>query len=336
MISELLMGLEARLYSLERPRAVLRLPEGFRVVELRPPGEGEHYLYLVRKVGVSTERALRLLSRYIRKGSHAGLKDAHSISYQYLSTPYPGPSFIDLGSVKAWLVGQGAKLKRGSHGGNLFRIALESEGAELLEKNLRAIREVPAFYGPQRFGRRLTTHLYGLAIARGDPGALAREFKRGLSFERRLLQEARERRDPWLLLRRAERIYSEALQAYLFNRALSRVIREGELAEVGERALEVRACSSSARLPAVRLPYEGLKGTRWADVVRQVMEEEGITRGELRRVKGELRPLYYLAQIRSVAREGNRVSFTLCLPPGAYATALLREVAEVVREPSQE
>ncbi|MEN2999070.1 MAG: tRNA pseudouridine(13) synthase TruD [Acidilobaceae archaeon] len=332
---ELLMGLEARLYSLPRPQVVLKLPEGFKVIELRSSSwEGEQYLYFVRKVGVSTERALLALSRHIRVSSHAGLKDAHSISYQYFSSPTPGPPFIDLGNVKAWLVGRGPKLRRGSHGGNLFKVVLSSERVELLEENLKIVKRVPAFYGPQRFGRRLTTHLYGLALARGDPKALAREFKGGFSLERRLLEEARERRDPWLLLRRSGRLYSEALQAYLFNRALSRAIAEGKLEQVGEGEVEVRACGSAARLPAVRLPYEGLKGTGWARLVEEVMGEEGVTRRELRRMKGELRALYYPAQLRSAAREGNKVSFTLCLPPGAYATAFLREVAEVVREPS--
>ncbi|MCX8196004.1 MAG: tRNA pseudouridine(13) synthase TruD [Acidilobaceae archaeon] len=329
MSSELLIGLEARLHQLRRPRAVLRLPSGFRVVELKGDwlGRGDLGIYFLRKVGVSTEEAMRRLSALLPKASYAGMKDARSVSYQYFSAASSLP-FVDLGEVKAWRVGSGGKVKRGSHGGNLFRITLESEEPALLEENLRAVSSFPAFYGPQRFGARLSTHLYGLAASREDPSAMARELSRGLSWERRLLGEAREKKDPWILLRRAGRIYREALQAYIFNRALSKAIASGA-ERFAEGELELGACRRDLRLPAVRLPHEGLKGSAWADLVEEVLKEEGMTRRDLRGLKGERRALLYPAQLRSVAGGARSVTFTLCLPPSAYATIYLREVAEL-------
>lgn len=344
---ELLYGIEERLHDFSRVSVRLKLPWGFRVFEIGSPrwfrGSGWS-LYFVRKVGVSTLNACRELSRRLNSDrfTFAGLKDACSISFQYVSfrSPRVKAYSVDLGTVKAWLLGEGSPIALGSHLGNIFRITLEAEDPEGLLKTLSSISMIPAFYGPQRFGvHRPSTHLYGLSIARREPGALAREFRyryplepqHNLGLESRRLEEALEGRDPWKLFEGTPRIYLEALQAYLFNRALSKAIRKKLLNEIRETIVTIKYCNETVTVPAVRLPSPQLatSNTKWSTLVREVIEEEGLKLGDLKNLTSSLRPIYFPLKIKSVLILGSNVTFTTCMPSSAYATILLRETVTV-------
>ncbi|MDM7276028.1 MAG: tRNA pseudouridine(13) synthase TruD [Thermoprotei archaeon] len=344
---ELLYGIEERLHNFSRVSVRLKLPWGFRVFEVGSPrwfrGSGWS-LYFVRKVGVSTLNACRELSRRLNSGrfTFAGLKDACSVSFQYVSfrSPRVKADSVDLGTVKAWLLGEGSPIALGSHLGNIFRITLEAEDPEGLLKTLSSISMIPAFYGPQRFGvHRPSTHLYGLSIARREPGALAREFRyryplepqHNLGLESRRLEEALEGRDPWKLFKGTPRIYIEALQAYLFNRALSKAVRKKLLNEVRETIATIKYCNETVTVPVVRLPSPQLatSKTKWAALVEEVAGEEGLKTRDLKGLTPSLRPLYFPLKIRSVNATRSNVVFTACLPPSAYATILLRETVEL-------
>ncbi|MFN4046171.1 MAG: tRNA pseudouridine(13) synthase TruD, partial [Acidilobaceae archaeon] len=171
---ELLYGVEERFHDFSRVSARLKLPWGFRVFEVGSPrwfrGSGWS-LYFVRKVGVPTLNACKAISRRLNAGrfTFAGLKDACSVSFQYVSLKSPRVKAVsvDLGSIRAWLLGEGSPITLGSHLGNIFRITLDVGEPERLLKTLTSINRMPAFYGPQRFGvLRPSTHLYGLSIAR--------------------------------------------------------------------------------------------------------------------------------------------------------------------------
>ena len=179
-------------------------------------------------------------------------------------------------------------IKPGSHEGNMFRVEVVAEDPELLCKNIRSLDRIPAYYGPQRFGvRRPSSHLYGLALALREPGRLIREYTyrypleggARLSYEEESLALVSKRRDPWAVMEGAPGIALEALQAYIFNRALSEAIKGGYVDRIRETVVKISYCGLTATLPAVRLPSKELASatTTWARLVRGVAELEGVS-----------------------------------------------------------
>lgn len=328
-------GIEARLNDFPRPRARL-VAELFRVIELRPEEVGAGWsIYWLRKEGISTRAALRRIARAMgAEVAYAGMKDSWGVSYQYVALRGGRPQErVEAEGVRAWRLREGGRLSLGAHGGNIFKVVLETEDPEALESNLKRIERIPSFYGPQRFGiGRPSTHLYGLALARGDQEMLIRELSAPSPLsgevpgeEMRALKRARELADPWALPR--DRLYLEALQSYIFNRALSKVIRR--LEDAAERRYLTSFCGAEVELPAVSLPAPSVREGIWGEAVREVLYEEGIGERELRGLRPAPRPLYYPVRLGSIRREGARLTFTLCLPPSAYATVLLMEVADI-------
>ncbi len=342
---ELLWGVEERLNKLEVSRAKIDAPHGFRIFEVPSRDwfkRGGWHLYFVRKIGLASTIACWKLARHLGapRYSIAGLKDANAIAYQYVSlvNPKATPNYVNLGDVRAWYLGQGSIIKPGSHEGNMFRVDIKADDVDLLCKNLESIERIPAYYGPQRFGiRRPSSHLYGLAIALKEPGRLIKEYTYRyplegdvkLSYENESITLAYKKRDPWIAMEKAPGIALEALQAYIFNRALSEAIRRGYLEQIRETIIRITYCNSIVTLPAVRLPSRELATgtTTWARIVRGVAELEGVNLEMLGALKPSLRPVYFPFKIRSCVRKEDKVIVTLCLPPAAYITILLREVA---------
>ncbi|MEM1640223.1 MAG: tRNA pseudouridine(13) synthase TruD [Acidilobaceae archaeon] len=342
-----LWGIEATLSNFSnRPEAALD-PNRFRVFELPPSIATEEKgwrLYLVRKSGISTLTAMSKLRKALkaRKVAFAGLKDAWGISYQYVSfmEPREESNYVDLGDVKAWLLEERGPLLLGSHSGNLFRVVLRSKEPKRVCNNLTMLKFVPGFYGPQRFGIiRPSSHIYGLRAAGREGGWLLREFayrypleeKRAkLSYEVKALRESKERVDFWFSLKRVPLVAKDSLQSYLFNRALSRVIKKEGLERATEAEVTVRLGGATIRVSAARLPSRRLLKSRtlWAEVVREICEEEGI-RLDMLRPKAPLRPLVFPIDVRLCRAGENEVEVVFCLPPSAYATVALMEIAEI-------
>lgn len=194
---------------------------------------------------------------------------------------------------------------------------------------------VPGFYGPQRFGiTRPNTHYLGLLHAEGRMGEVLREYRYRYplevrsgpgGYEARELSSAR----PGMPRPRRLRIMAEALQSYIFNRALSRVLRDPR--GYAEHYVTVECMGSEYRVPASRLPGPRLRRSRsrWARLVAGVMEEEGIHWAALRGLRSPFRPLLYPACSLRAVRAGGGLALRFALPRGAYATSLLRELAEV-------
>lgn len=145
-------------------------PSDFQVTELLQPSftdEGEHAWLWVEKTGANTEWVARQLARFAgvssRDVGYSGLKDRHAITRQWFSVR--AQVSVDWSAA----VIEGAcileqhrnrrKLKRGTHRGNRFRIALRGgalAGArDELETSLTRISAegVPNHFGEQRFGQ---------------------------------------------------------------------------------------------------------------------------------------------------------------------------------------
>lgn len=146
------------------------VPEDFVVREwlgFEADGEGEHFLLTVRKRGANTlwvaKQLARLAKVHPRDVGFAGLKDRDAVTEQ--SFTVPARSAIDSG----WpgIAGEGfevlaatrhrRKLKRGALRGNEFAILLRDFTGDtpVLEQRLAtiAVKGVPNYFGPQRFGR---------------------------------------------------------------------------------------------------------------------------------------------------------------------------------------
>ncbi|MBH24922.1 MAG: tRNA pseudouridine synthase D [Myxococcales bacterium] len=201
-------------------------PEDF-VVEERPAylpgGEGVHLYLWVEKRDVAAPEAQRIIARAfgVSNGDvgQAGNKDRRAVTRQWFSVPDEAqrwsadtsPSEWDLGDrMRVLQVSRHTnKLKTGHLWGNRFQITLrgvEPGALEIAREGLEILaREgTPNFYGPQRFGHGNANVVAGLGMLRGGK----RGGRRG-RFNRRMVVSA--------------------LQAWLFNLALARRIREGAL-----------------------------------------------------------------------------------------------------------
>lgn len=150
--------------------AVLKAaPEDFRVTEVLDiefSGEGEHLWLLLEKRGLNTEEVARKLAKAtdvsLRNISYAGLKDRVAVTQQWFSLQLPGKADPDLSSL--WndnlrclrQLRHRRKLQRGAHSANRFLIRLTELQADqsLLNERLQLLAEqgVPNYFGPQRFG----------------------------------------------------------------------------------------------------------------------------------------------------------------------------------------
>jgi tRNA pseudouridine13 synthase len=145
-------------------------PGDFRVDEelgFEPTGAGEHAFLFIEKTEANTEWVARRLAEKAGVApmgvGYAGLKDRHAVTRQNFSVHLPGKADPDwtalsIPGVRVLAASRhDKKLKRGVHRGNRFRIRVRDvEGdREAVERRLAVIRErgVPNYFGEQRFGR---------------------------------------------------------------------------------------------------------------------------------------------------------------------------------------
>ncbi len=323
-------------------RARLRVAaEDFRVDELgvvTPSGEGEHLLLRLRKRERNTAEVARLLAQVagVAPGavSYAGLKDRIAVTSQWFSVHLPGRAdpelqpLLDAGLEVLEAGRHSRKLRRGALRGNRFLIRLrEVQGErEAVEARLARIRAdgVPNYFGEQRFGR--------------GGGNLERAEA---MFARRFRPKDRNLRG----------LYLSAARSLLFNLVLAERVRAGHwdrllqgeaamlegsdkhfLAESVDATLEQRLaahdihpsgplwgrgrpiCSGEALAfeEAVLEPY-----ALWRDG----LEHAGLSQ-ERRSTRLLARELSWRWETPTLLELG------FVLPPGCYATTLLRELAD--------
>lgn len=327
------------------PARVRERPEDFFVEELpayAATGEGEHVLVEVEKRGLSTHAALDALARELSiersACGHAGLKDAHALTRQWLSLRGTRPEEalgVELEGLRVlradWTR---TKLRPGHLRGNRFRLRLRGVPAER-EDDVQAVLELlvrrglPNAFGPQRFG------------SDGENARRGRELVRGGGARRRLPRER-------------ARLYVSAYQAWLFQRVLARRfdafdgLLAGDLAwlhgngavfvvqDPGAEAQRARSFELSASGPLFGPEMIEPRGEP-LEIERGVLAEEGLAgpdlgaRGALS-WKGARRPLRVpvrgLECVPARDAHGAHLQLSFELPPGSYATALLRELTK--------
>ncbi|HWS25553.1 MAG TPA: tRNA pseudouridine(13) synthase TruD [Xanthomonadales bacterium] len=321
-------------------------PEDFVVEEtlsFSADGLGEHDLLRIEKRGANTEWVARGLARFAKVPQvavgFAGLKDRHAITRQHFTVQLPGRSVdwstLELPGVQVLSVARHSrKLKRGALVGNGFELVLrEIAGdrvrAAVVLEHLRAAG-APNYFGTQRFGQG------------GGNLTLARRLFAGEHLDR------------------SERSFAlSAARSAIFNSVLDRRVQAGTWNRViagdlcnlaGRRAwfgpVELDAVLEQRCKELDIHPTGPLWGTPPAPTAAECAELElacaegwaDLAAGLLAAgVESERRPLRAVpenlqwnwqpdpqsGQIDSV------LVLRFGLPPGAYATALIRELIEV-------
>jgi tRNA pseudouridine13 synthase len=321
------------------------MPEDFQVEErplYLPCGDGEHLYITITKRGLSTPDLVRRLSSRLGVKAQAigvaGLKDARAVTTQMVSLQGVTPEQVsglkaDDTILSLQILGRHRnRLRTGHHSGNHFRLVIRNvadHAAETVPAVLQQLsaRGVPNYFGPQRQGKAGDNYQVGAA----------------------LLQDAR-RRDK---MNRATRIwYLNSYQSFLFNRILSRRIDQLDRIFVGDWAMKSDngACflvedaeKEQPRADRFEISPTGiLFGSRvsWASGEPGQIEEAVIAEAETTKetlvasakacgFRGERRALRIPLAELEWSLSGDVLTLSFSLPPGAYATSLLRELMKV-------
>lgn len=296
-------------------------PEDFVVDELAAPepapapGESEHVLVQVRKRGANTgyvaQQLAQLAGVQSKDVGYYGLKDRHAVTTQWFSVwlaqkPEPDWQRVNDEEISVLQHFRGLrKLRRGEHLGNRFQIRLRNvqgdrDAAEGVLAKVPA--GVPNYFGEQRFG-----HNGG-----------------NLDLVNRIVadEEAGKRRR---IPRNQKAFAMSAARSWLFNQVLaSRVERgnwlqviAGEPEEAGSGPLWGRG-RNPASDEQLALEQEAMAPWKpWCDW----LEHCGLSQ--------ERRGLVLQPQGFQARWEGDDLILNFALPPGTFATAVLREVAEL-------
>lgn len=291
-------------------------------------GDGEHDFLWIEKTGANTEWVSRQLAGHAevpaRDVGYAGLKDRHAVTRQWFSVPHwnapnwdqlqvDGVSVLDVQRHKR-------KLKRGVHKGNRFRIMMRGvvPNVRALEERLEIVRStgVPNYFGEQRFGRDASNiHL-------------ANDWSAGKRMPRH---------------RRS--IAISTARSLLFNQVLDARVRQKSWNRL--LAGDVANLDGSGSVFTIDEPSEDLirrcremdvhpTGVLWGEGAAKSSVEFGhdnwITALTNARVKAARRSLRLRVIDLHWSAGSNSVELRFGLGHGAYATSVLREIANIRNE----
>lgn len=304
-------------------------PEHFDVTEelgVEFSGEGEHDLLYVKKKGANTEWVARQLAAVAgvsaRDVGYSGLKDRHAVTRQWFSVPrwkHPDWQTANIDGVEIVNVERHSrKLHRGTHKANVFRIVLRGVLGDLkiLESRLQHLDKngVPNYFGSQRFGRGGSN----LTLAnRWSSGDRLPRHKRSLAIS--------------------------TARSYLFNQMLSARVSEntwnqmlpGDIANLdGTRSVfTVDVVDEDLRARCRELdihPTALLWGDGASDSAVPAGHEHWLAALSKARVKPLQRSLRLVVRDLAWETGSDALTLTFKLGRGAFATSVLREIANIV------
>ena len=317
--------------------------EDFQVEELPaylPCGEGQHCMALVRKRGMTTPDAVRAICQGLGlsqgAAGYAGMKDRQGVTTQWISFDGAEPARLlglDLQGLEVLQAERHRnKLKTGHLRGNRFTVVLRDGEPDAVARAGAALARLvagglPNYFGAQRFGNRGDNAVVGLRMLSGEMKPPRQKFKK--------------------------RLFISAVQSWLFNEVLAERIRRGchgellggdvlmkrpgsglfvsEDSEVDGPRLEQGEVVLTGPICGPRTPWPA-EGSEALALEHQVLEACGMPGGDLGKAGrlgrgGRRALLVFPEQAEAVAVE-HGVKLTFALPPGSYATVLLREVCE--------
>ena len=316
--------------------------EDFFVEELpafEASGAGEHLLLTIEKRGMNTAFAAKRIATWAGVDESAigiaGMKDRHAVTRQRFTVWLPKRIAPDIAALQsddlrvldhAW---HARKLPRGALAGNRFVLVLRECVGEraAVEARLQAIaaRGVPNYFGEQRFGHGGDNVRKAVAMF---AGRRVRREERGL-----LLSAARSELFNRVLATRVETgVWDAALDGEVW-------MLDGSHSVFGPEAMTPEL---QARLEAFDIhptgPLWGAGDLRSSDAAQDVelgaMQgdtasrlRDGLERAGLKQERRALR--LRPADLHWQWQTDGALELAFTLPPGAYATVVLRELGEI-------
>jgi tRNA pseudouridine13 synthase len=305
-----------------------------------PSGSGEHVMVKVEKRGISTlEMVRRMAARFnvdSREMGFAGRKDVHAVATQFITMPRR-KARVEVGPVEQGITVLDAtlhknKLQLGHLRGNRFEITLRNPVATALETLKARLPQValgvPNYFGPQRFGAGGNNVEDGVRVLTGQ--------RRG--------------GDP-----RGLQLLVSAVQSHVFNHVLdARLKQDRDLLPLeGDILVKVPSgapfwCDSpetdaqrvmdgsvvvTGPLPGSRMRQpKGVPLTWESRILGSVLPDPTVLTQGRRPPQGDRRPLLIRPRDLSVTPVPAGVMVTLSLPPGSFATSVLREWAGILTD----
>lgn len=334
-------------------QAILRQqPEDFRVVEqcpVKPADEGEHLWLWVEKTGLTTPMVADLLAKAAsvrpRDIGYSGLKDRWAVTQQWFSLPWPirHADALPCVSGQTQQAGDGGhfcvlsqqrhtrKLRRSAHEANHFVITLRDVNGsrEAMETDLTRMAKhgIPNYFGPQRFGYggrnlQLARALFDGRRLRRNQRGFALSAARGCLFNRVL--DARVRDASWDHVLPGE--------AVMLNGSHSVFSATGEDTDELQTRLAAFDIHPSGPLPgrqgkatpvaadALALEQQILAAN---EALVTGLENAGVDAAR-RALRADTRDLHWQWP------DDATLVVEVTLPPGSYATCMLREFVDAV------
>jgi tRNA pseudouridine13 synthase len=341
---------------------------------------------LLQKKGLDSNHAIIEISNQLgTKVRVLGIKDSKAVTTQYGTCDNKKFRIGKTTHTNLSLLGYSKHPIKKSHiKGNQFEINISNPLRSDIDEFITEISSIPNYYGLQRFGsERLVTHLVGRAIINrnfkkaveiflchtteydtqfskeirekcNDPKNYAQVIKiipKGMDIERNLLRSLVDGKGYISALRSVplniRRLFVHAYQAFMFNKCLSSMIRNGESISCclkNDFCFKLENQITMGKLmkylderntnlvPAMHLPGYSFKSTdgRFENSLSLLMKQENISPKD-----------FYLKEMQELSVEGGFRQLPLLvndftysdnllvkfnIPIGSYATILLREL----------
>lgn len=326
-------------------------------------GSGDYVHFTLEKTNWDTMRAVKEVARRCRV-SHkrlkfAGTKDRRSVSAQRVSIWKVPEEKLERVRIKDVTLRDFCRsdepVNLGSLSGNRFTVLIRDVSEEADKRVAEIVEELggkaPNFFGSQRFGLRKNNHIVGRHVLKGEFEEAVMEFLCGTGDEPDEATEARTRlrktRDfktafnefpDYLgyeksvinrlarlptdfigglreLPKKLRWLFVHAYQGYIFNLALSECVKRGSIPE--ELPL-VGYATGPDKVSERLLKDEGLRKEDFEVPSMPEMSAEGMPRKAL----VEFRDF----EVLDFNEKASNIRVRFSLPPGAYATMLLREL----------
>ncbi|MGE3316688.1 MAG: tRNA pseudouridine(13) synthase TruD [Planctomycetaceae bacterium] len=323
--------------------AIKSEPADFEVEEIpayHPNGTGEHLFLWIEKENVAAEQLTRHVARTLEVPvgdvGVAGLKDKRAITRQYLSVPARVGDRIDrleTPQIRVLSAKQHQnKLRTGHLQGNRFSILVRGAEATALaeaEASAEQIRKsgFPNYFGEQRYGVDRETLELGRHLLSGTKSPRDIPHSRRKFLLRFALSAAQSALfDQALAARIDDGLFSRVLVGDVMQVVASGGVFVVEDADVEQVRFDVGELSITGPMygPKMRAPI-GVPAEREA----AILESNGIAPDAFMRysnlTSGTRRPYAVRPADLDVSAEAEGLRFRFTLPPGTYATTLLRE-----------
>lgn len=341
---------------------------------------------LLHKNGLDSNHAIIEISNQLGTNIRVlGIKDSKAVTTQHATCE--GKKFREGKTTHTNLSLLGFSkhsIKKSHIMGNQFEIRISNPLTNDITDFITEVKNIPNYYGLQRFGsERLVTHLVGREIINGnfkkaveiflshtteydshfskeirdkcnDPrnyGHVMKIIPKGMDLERNLLRSLLDGKGYKSALRsipiNIRRLFVHAYQAFIFNKCLSNMIRDGESITcclkndfcfklenqltLG-KLVKYSGDGNSDLVPAMHLPGYSFKSTegRFETKLSLLMRHENISAKDFYikemqelSVEGGFRQLPLLVNDFSYS---NNLLIKFKIPIGSYATILLREL----------